>query len=151
MRKLLGAAALSAMLCCVLAQKAAAQQAPPHPVFLKFSDLKWEKTSDGMQDVVILHTNPVSQATELMIRAPKNFHVPRHWHSANETLTILSGAFTMKHDGSDERVTLNPGSYSYMPAKMVHEAWAGEEGATFFITVDGAWDLNWADERKPTQ
>jgi quercetin dioxygenase-like cupin family protein len=104
-----------------------------------------------MQDVVILHTNPVSQATELMIRAPKNFHVPRHWHSANETLTILSGAFTMKHDGSDERVTLNPGSYSYMPAKMVHKAWAGEEGATFFITVDCAWDLNWADERKPTQ
>jgi uncharacterized cupin superfamily protein len=43
---------------------------------------------------------------ELIIHAPKNFHVPRHWHSANETLTIISGTFTMKHDGSDEKVAL---------------------------------------------
>ena len=50
----------------------------------------------------------------------------------------------MKHDGSDEKVALTPGSYSYMPAKMIHEAWTGDEGAMFFITVDGAWDLNWA-------
>jgi hypothetical protein len=48
----------------------------------------------------------------------------------------------MKHDGSDEKIALSAGSYSYMPAKMIHEAWTGEEGATFFITVDGAWDLN---------
>jgi hypothetical protein len=68
------------------------------------------------------------------------------FHSANETLTIISGSFPMKHDGSDETVTLNTGSYptSYMPAKMIHEAWAGDEGAMFFITVDGAWDLIWA-------
>jgi quercetin dioxygenase-like cupin family protein len=143
MNKLFGIMALSAILCCSLAQKAAAQEAPPHAVFLKFSDLKWEKTPGGLQEIVILHVNPVSKVTELIIRAPKNFHVPRHWHSANETLTIISGTFTMKHDGSDEKVALNTGSYSYMPAKMVHEAWAGDEGATFFITVDGAWDLNW--------
>ena len=48
----------------------------------------------------------------------------------------------MKHDGSDEKIALNTGSYSYMPAKMIHEAWTGDEGATFFITVDGPWDLN---------
>jgi quercetin dioxygenase-like cupin family protein len=104
--KTIGNAALSAMLCCSLAQKATAQEAPPHAVFLKFSDLKWEKTPDGLQDIVILHVNPVSKASELIIRAPKNFHVPRHWHSANETLTILSGTFTVKHDGSDETVAL---------------------------------------------
>ena len=145
MKKLLGSMAISALLCCSLTQKAAvAQQAPAHPVFEKFSDLKWERTPDGLQEIVILHVNPVSKATELIIRAPKNFHVPRHWHSANETLTIISGTFTMKHDGSDEKVALNTGSYSYMPANMVHEAWAGDEGAMFFITVDGAWDLNWA-------
>jgi hypothetical protein len=103
-----------------------------------------EKASDGSQDIVILHVNPVSKVTELMIRAPKNFHVPRHWYSANEALTIISGTFTMKHDGSEEKVALTPGSYCYMPAKMVDEAWTGDEGAMFFITVDGAWDLNWA-------
>jgi quercetin dioxygenase-like cupin family protein len=144
MKKLLGTMAIGAMLCCSCAEKAAAQQAPSHTLFLKFQELKWEKTPDGLQDIVILHVNPVSKVTELMIRAPKNFHVPRHWHSANETLTIISGRFTMKHDGSEEKVALTPGSYSYMPAKMVHEAWTGDEGAMFFITVDGEWDLNWA-------
>src|SRR3954464_8786722 len=143
--KILGNAALSAMLWFSLAPTAGAQQAPSHAVFLKFSDLKWEKTPDGMQDIAILHVNPVSKASELIIRAPKNFHVPRHWHSANETLTIISGTFTVKHDGSDEKVALNTGSYSYMPARMVHEAWAGDEGATFFITVDGPWDLNFVE------
>jgi quercetin dioxygenase-like cupin family protein len=137
--------AISAILGCLLAQQAAAQQAPSHATFQKFSDLKWEKTPDGQQEIAILHVNPVSKATELIIRAPKNFHVPRHWHSANETLTIISGTFTVKHDRSDEKVALDTGSYSYMPAKMVHEAWAGEEGATFFVTVDGAWDLNWVE------
>jgi quercetin dioxygenase-like cupin family protein len=145
MKKLLGPVAISAILCCSLAYKASAQDTLPHPVFQKFSDLKWEKTPDGVQDVAILHVNPVSKAMELIIRAPKNFHVPRHWHSANETLTIISGTFTMKHDGSDEKVALNTGSYSYMPARMIHEAWAGDEGATFFITVDGPWDLNWVE------
>ena len=54
---------------------------------------------------------------------------------APETLTIISGTFTMKHDGSDEKVALNTGSYSYMPARMIHEAWAGDEGATFFAQL----------------
>jgi quercetin dioxygenase-like cupin family protein len=146
MDKLLASVAFAALFCCSPAQKLSAQQDyPSHAVFLKFSDLKWEKTPDGLQDIVILHVNPVSKATELMIHAPKNFHVPRHWHSANETLTILSGTFSVKHDGSDEKVTLNSGSYCYMPAKMIHEAWAGDDGATFFVTVDGPWDLNWVE------
>ena len=144
MKKLVCTMAISAILCCSLAQNAIAQHDPSHALFLKFSDLKWEKTPDGLQDITILHVNPVSKATELIIRAPKGFHVPRHWHSANETITIFRGTFTMKHDGSDEKVVLNTGSYSYMPAKMVHEAWL-PAGSLTFITVDGAWDVNWVE------
>ena len=50
---------LSTLLCCSLAQKAAAQETGSHAVFRKFSDLKWEKTPDGVQDIVILHVNPI--------------------------------------------------------------------------------------------
>jgi Cupin domain len=64
-----------------------------------------------------LYTNPVSKATYLVIRAEKNAHVPRHWHTANETLTILKGTFVLKRDGSDERSELTPGSFGYMPAR----------------------------------
>jgi hypothetical protein len=37
-----------------------------------------------------------------------------------------------------------PGSFNYMPAKMVHEAWL-PAGSLTFITVDGAWDINWVE------
>ena len=106
-------------------------QTPSHdastgPVFLNFKDLKWEKTNpelgDRSPEVSILHEN--LQETELLLRSPRNFHVDRHWHSANETITMLHGTFILKHDGSDERVKLDqPGSFAWMAAKMIHEAW----------------------------
>ena len=72
------------------------------------------------------------------------FHVAKHWHTANETHTIVSGTFLMEHDG--ERVALGPGSFNYMPSRMVHEAWTRPtEGVLLFITVDGAWDVNWVE------
>ena len=117
------------------------------PEFKIFNDLKWEKTNpergDSSQEVAVLHVDPVTKATQLIIRAPKDYHVGRHWHSANETVTVIRGTFVVGHDGSDERVDLTPGSFAYMPAKMIHDAWTKGEGATFFITVDGPFDINW--------
>ncbi len=128
---------------------------PTGPVFLNFKDLKWEKTNpelgDRSPEVSILHEN--LQETELLLRSPKNFHVDRHWHSANETITMLHGTFILKHDGSNERVTLDqPGSFAWMPAKMIHEAWTTpDEDALYFITTDGKFDINWVEAPAKTQ
>jgi quercetin dioxygenase-like cupin family protein len=135
-------------------------QTPSHDastqaVFLNFKDLKWEKTNpelgDRSPEVSILHESP--QETELFIRAPKDFHVPRHWHSANETITMIHGTFILKHDGSDERVALDrPGSFAWMPAKIIHEAWTTPgEDALYFITADGKFDINWVEATPKTQ
>jgi len=56
---------------------------------------------------------------------------------------VIRGTFVVGHDGSNERAELTPGSYAYMPAKMVHDAWTKDDGAMFLVTVDGAWDINW--------
>jgi anti-sigma factor ChrR (cupin superfamily) len=117
-------------------------QTMPSPQAIKFENIKWEPLEGGGQ-ISILYTNPTTKATYLIIRADKDAHVPRHWHTANETITILKGTFVLKHDDSDERSEMTPGSFGYMPAKMVHEAWAKDEGATYFITTDGAFDINW--------
>jgi quercetin dioxygenase-like cupin family protein len=108
---------------------------------VKADDMKWEPLGDGA-DISILYTNPTTQATYLVIRAPANAHVPRHWHTSNESITVLKGTFVVTHDGSKEKTELAPGSFAYMPAKMIHEAWTKGEGATYFITVDGKWDVN---------
>jgi hypothetical protein len=95
------------------------------PVFTKFQDLKWtrlKQSGDTSAEITILHVDPVSGATQLLIRSPKNHHAGRHWHTANETHMVLSGTFIMKHDGSEELQTLGPGSFNYMPSKMIHDA-----------------------------
>jgi quercetin dioxygenase-like cupin family protein len=145
------------MLLTMIAVSPAATQttAPPshdgaaHAIYQKFADMKWEKLipelGDASAEITILNVDPKSGATQLMIRSPKNYHAPRHWHSANETHTVISGTFIMQHSGGP-REALGPGSYNRMPAKMIHEAWSTpDEGNLVFITVDGPWDLNLVD------
>jgi len=37
------------------------------PVFRSFESLQWEDLGDGAQKGVVLHTNPVTKATEMLI------------------------------------------------------------------------------------
>jgi len=118
-----------------------------HHLNLKFDDVKWVRMipelGDRSSEIAILHVDPKTQATQLMIRVPKNFHVPKHWHSANETHTVIRGTFVIECEG--QRSELGAGSFNYVPSKMVHEAWTkADEGTLLFITVDKAWDINWA-------
>lgn len=113
---------------------------------VKSSEMKWQKIFPDLgarsAEITILRVDPTTQATQLMIRVPKSFHVPQHWHTANETHTIMKGTFILQAEG--KREALGPGSFNFVPRKMVHEAWTkSDEGAVLFITVDGAWDVNW--------
>src|SRR5947207_970494 len=112
--------------------------AMPQAIFSKYEDLKWTKIlpdlGDSSPEIAILHVDPKTQATKLMIRTPKAIHVRKHWHSANETHTILRGTATLACDG--KRSELGPGSFNYMPAKMIHEAWL-PAGSLTLIPVDG--------------
>jgi len=120
---------------------------PQHAMGFKYEDLKWDKIfpelGDKSAEITMLHVDPVSHETLLMIRVPKNFHIPKHWHTANETLVILSGTFILECDG--KRESLGPKSSIFLPAKMVHEAWSADEDVVLFVPIDGAWDLNWVD------
>ena len=116
------------------------------PIFAKYEDLKWNPIlpdlGDSSPEICILHVDPKTQATKLMIRTPKAIHVRKHWHTANETHTMIRGTAAFACDG--KRLELGPGSFNYMPAKMVHEAWL-PAGSLTFITVDSAWDVNWVE------
>ena len=119
-----------------------------HAMHIRYEDLKWKKIVPELgarsSEIAILRVDPNTKATHLMIRVPKDFHVPRHWHTANETHTIVKGKFIMESEG--KRQTLGQGSWNFVPSRMVHEAWTTPtEGALLYITVDSAWDINWAD------
>lgn len=121
----------------------------PRPLFVKADELQWAKMfpewETGSPEIVLLRVDPNTQATHL-IRTPKKMHVPRHWHSAHETHTILRGTFTFECDG--QRSELGPGGFNYIPARMIHQAWVPDDGLVL-ITVDAAWDINWVDGPPP--
>ena len=109
-----------------------------------YADLQWqpivpELGADSPQ-VSVLRVDPKTQATQLLIRIPKQMHVPMHWHSANETHTVIKGTMVFEHEG--KRHELGPGGFNYLPARMHHQAWCSDD-ALVFITVDSGWDVNW--------
>jgi mannose-6-phosphate isomerase-like protein (cupin superfamily) len=116
------------------------------PIFKNVSDLKWDKIlpdlGESSPEICFLHVDPKTQATSLLIRTSKAIHVRKHWHTANESHTMIFGKAVLACEG--KQVELNPGGFNYMPAKMVHEAWLPANSLTF-ITVDGAWDVNWVE------
>jgi quercetin dioxygenase-like cupin family protein len=126
-----------------------APRARPHsqqPVFSGYADLTWNRIVPELgaksPEIAILHVDPTTQATQLMIRTPATIHVRKHWHSANETHTLIRGTAVLECDG--QRAELGPGGFNFMPAKMVHEAWLPADTLTF-ITVDSAWDVHWVE------
>ncbi len=123
-----------------------AKAQPAQALFENYADLKWNKMLPDLggdsPEICILRVDPKTKATQLLIRTPKGLHVRPHWHRANETHTMIVGTSTFAHDG--QRVEQGPGSFNYLPAKMVHEAWT-TAGSIVFITVDRAWDVNWVD------
>jgi mannose-6-phosphate isomerase-like protein (cupin superfamily) len=116
----------------------------PQALFKNYKDLKWQKIlpdlGERSPEICILHVDPNTKATKLLIRTPAAIHIRKHWHSANETHTVIVGTAVFACDG--KRIEQEPGSFNYLPAKMVHEAWS-PAGGLVFITVDGPWDVNW--------
>lgn len=154
MRPMLHVGVVVAMLCVAVSGRGAetweaAQGATadtPHAVFRNYQDFKWDRIlpdlGENSPEICILGVDAKTQATKLMIRAPKSIHVRKHWHSANETHTVILGTQVFACEG--KRIEQGPGSFNSMPARMVHEAWL-PAGSLVFITVDGAWDVNWVE------
>jgi len=143
----LAIALFAATMPCFAAGEGSSQDSN-HAININFSDVRWQKIvpelGDRSSEIAILHVDRITHATKLMIRVPPNVHVPQHWHSANETHTVVDGTFVVECDG--KRAELGKGSFTYIPAKRPHEAWTrANEGALLFITVDSAWDINWVN------
>ena len=115
-------------------------------IFKNYQDLKWDKIlpdlGENSPEICVLHMDSQTKATKLLIRTPKAIHIRKHWHSGNETHTMILGSATFACEG--KRIKQGPGSFNYLPAKMVHEAWT-TAGSLVFITVDSAWDVNWVE------
>jgi len=83
-----------------------AEMAVAPAILANLEDVRWEKFSPDQPDndlarIAFLRIDPKTQATQLLIKVPPDYYVPKHWHSSNETHTILKGLWVFEHTGVD--------------------------------------------------
>ena len=75
----------------------------PEAVFKNYKDLKWDKILPDLgassPEICILHVDPKTKSTKLLMRTPKGIHIRKHWHRANETHTMIVGTAEFACDG----------------------------------------------------
>lgn len=104
------------------------------------AELKWKDMG-----VTGLVAAPVSGDMEkgpsrFFLKYPAGFVSPKHHHSADHYVTMVSGTITLTVDGKDHKV--GPGSYFAITGAKPHVARVeGNEEAVFFIQADGPWDV----------
>ena len=79
-------------------------------------------------------------ASRFFLKYPVGFVTPKHHHTADHYVALISGTVILTVDGKDH--TLGPGSYFALTKKSPHVAKVvGNEEAVFFIQADQPWDV----------
>jgi quercetin dioxygenase-like cupin family protein len=89
------------------------------------------------------HGDPMKGAAVLLLRFKSGCIVPWHWHTANESLMMVSGKAKaeMKSGGAH---TMAMGDYLYLAGKQVHR-FTCVSSCVVFDVIDGAFDIHYVD------
>jgi mannose-6-phosphate isomerase-like protein (cupin superfamily) len=104
------------------------------------ADLQWKEMGIPGLAAAAVSGDMEKGANRFFLKYPVGFVTPKHHHSADHYVTVVSGTITLTVDGQDHQ--LGPGSYFALTEKMSHTAKVeGNEEAVFFIQADGPWDV----------
>ena len=118
----------------------AAKKADAHAMSVNAAEIKWGPAPPDLPkgaELAVLHGDPSKKAPfTLRLKMPAGYKIPPHWHSNDEQLTILSGAFLLHMgDTMDAPATsLAAGGFHFLPGKMHH---AAETKAETIVQLDG--------------
>ena len=113
-----------------------------NPQTLKFTPIP---DMPGCASAAILRGNPRWGAAWVLLKLASGCRVPWHWHSANETLVVISGrgALSMK-DGPP--LQFAPGAYASLPSHHQHQANCTRT-CLLFNGADAAFDIHYVDAK----
>jgi quercetin dioxygenase-like cupin family protein len=118
---------------------ALASAAEKRSVLVKASQVQWTPVHlpgvpDGIQQR-LLHDNPMNKVQSAIVRFPKGFREPRHYHTTcGHSIYILKGRMR-----SPEGV-LTPGTFTYAAVNERHGPLVAEEETEFLFYTDGPFD-----------
>ena len=109
-------------------------------VTLSPAELKWGDAPPDLPKgakLSVLHGDPSKPAAfTVRLKMPAGYKIPPHWHSNDEQLTIISGAFVL-HMGDTMDApahSLAAGGFHFLPGKMHH---AAETKVETVVQIDG--------------
>ena len=114
-------------------------------ITLKPDTLEFSPIPDmpGCASAAIVRGNPRNGPAWVYLKLATGCRVPWHWHTANETLLVISGRGTLAmKDGPPLKFV--PGAYASLPNHHVHEA-SCSRACLLFNTADAAFDINYVD------
>lgn len=133
-------------------QPAAKQEA----VFITAKDVKWGEAPPDLPkgaQIAVLTGDPMKAGPfTIRLKAPDGYKIPPHWHTQDETLTIIGGTLNlMMGDHMTNPHALDVGAFHFLPGKMHHGAEA--KGETIVqISGNGPFDIHYinpADNPNP--
>lgn len=90
------------------------------------------------------HGDPFKGPAVILLKVAKGCTVPWHWHTATESLMMVSGNGKLEmKDSAAAKVV--PGDYVYLPGKHVHQ-FGCSTACTLFLAIDGAFDIHYVDK-----
>jgi len=122
---------------------------PAHDWLLREpSEIEWQpaKFLPPGAEMAVLEGDPAKEGFFTMrIKMPDGYHVPPHWHSKQERITVLAGVLNLgTGDEFDPDATkpLGVGTYSSMPPRMTHFAWMTGETVLQLSSI-GPWTVTY--------
>jgi mannose-6-phosphate isomerase-like protein (cupin superfamily) len=103
-------------------------------------DLKWKNMGVPGVEAAQVSGDMQKDASRFFLKYPVGLVTPKHYHTADHYVTVVSGTMTLSLDGKDHK--LPSGSYVALTEKMPHIAKVeGNEDVVLFIQSDGPWDV----------
>jgi mannose-6-phosphate isomerase-like protein (cupin superfamily) len=97
----------------------------------------------GCASAAILRGDPRSGPAWVLLKLSSGCRVPWHWHTANESLVVISGRGTLAmKDGPPLQFV--PGAYASLPAHHTHQA-SCSRACLLFNAADAAFDIHYVD------
>lgn len=140
-----------------LAIAPSAARADGDQVFVNPGEIKWgpapPSLPKGAKAAVLSGDPGKSGPFVVRLSAPAGYRIAPHWHSQNESLTVISGALYLgMGDTMDTRHdhVLKAGGFHYLPGKQHHYAYT-HSPTVVQINGEGPFDINYINEKDDPQ
>jgi quercetin dioxygenase-like cupin family protein len=142
--------AVIAIIAIAAAESAPKAQMPKEqPMLTRFKDVKFEHLP-FLPDCLMIHSelgDPATGPSHILSRMTPGCVIPWHWHSPNEYMLVVSGAYENQPRG-EVAFIMHSGDYSYLPFHHQHRGMChGPEPCVFLLYSDAPADVHWVDEQ----